>query len=542
MFEAITRRARRIAAITAAGALVATGFALPVVNATAASANTLDAGVATVTAVATTPAFTGQQTNGLVAGQSISIRADRVGTNNISSIQVRLCRGGSNVAFDSDFNPSTGGKCINAPFAGTTNDDTVSVDGQPGATPTFAEATFRVGTGTNTYTRQNGQTATITCDASNPCVLYVKVSTTANPNQYKSFDVTYAGTPGTPTAVGVVAGSTEAAVSWTAPTNTGNAPISSYTVTATPETGTPVVKSGVTGTSTTVTGLSNFTSYSFTVVATTIGSFVSAGSTGAVASPAPAGPTALSGVPAGGAISLSWTAPSAAGVTNYEVSYTPSGGSVATVLTGSTGVTYTLASLTNGVSYTVTVAAVYSGGTTTASNAIAVTPTAAVQGESFTVVVPNGSLTLTSAASGAINLGTAVLDTTARFWESTGTLSALTVRDTRYSATAWSLSISSSTFIAGSNSFSGANLGITPLRTSYTTDTPATPGAVVLPRNGVNTTPIVTTGGLSSGRTFSSSAASGNLGETVMGGTLKLSVPTSQAPGTYTGTLTITAL
>ncbi|CAM8642664.1 Fibronectin type III [Acidimicrobiia bacterium] len=541
MFEAITRRARRIAAITAAGALVATGFALPVVNATAASADTLEATVATATAVAATPAFTGQTTNGLVDGQTVAIRVDRVGTNNISAIEVRLCRSGANVSFDSDFNPSQGGRCINAPLSAS-SDATVSADGQVGASPTFATVNFRVGTGTNSFTRQNGQTATITCNATSPCDLVIKVMTPANANQYKSFAVTYAGTPGAPTAVGVVAGSTQADVSWTAPTNTGNAPISSYTVTATPETGTPVVKSGVTGTSTTVTGLSNFTSYSFTVVANTIGSFVSAGSTGAVASPAPAGPTALGGVPAGGAISLSWTAPSAAGVTNYQVSYTPSGGSVATVLTGSTGVTYTLSGLTNGTSYTVTVAAVYSGGTTTESNAVAVTPTAAVQGESFTVVVPNGSLTLTSAASGAINLGTAVLDTTARFWESTGTLSALTVRDTRYSATEWSLSISSSTFIAGSNSFSGANLGITPLRTSYTTDTPATPGAVVLPRNGVNTTPIVTTGGLSSGRTFSSSAASGNLGETVMGGTLKLSVPTSQAPGTYTGTLTITAL
>ena len=165
-----------------------------------------------------------------------------------------------------------------------------------------------------------------------------------------------------------------------------------------------------------------------------------------------------------------------------------------------------------------------------------------MQGESFTVVVPNGSLTLTSAASGAINLGTATLDTTARFWESTGSLSALTVRDTRYSATTWSLSISSSTFTSGSNTFSGANLGITPSLTTSTTDTPATVGSVVAPRNGVNTTPIVTTGGLSSGRTFATSAASSNLGETVMGGQLKLSVPTSQAPGTYTGTLTITAL
>ena len=536
MFEAITRRARRIAAITAAGALVATGFALPVVNATAASADTLQATVATVTAGATTPAFTGQTTNGLVAGQSISIRADRVGTNNIGSIQVRLCKSGSNVAFDSDFNPSTGGKCINAPFAGTTNDDTVSADGLPGASPTYAEATFRVGTGTNTFTRQNGQTALITCDASNPCELWVKVSTTANPNQYKSFPITYAGTPDAPTGLGVAVGAGQATLNWTAPTNTGNAPISSYTITYTPSGGEAVTTTSTT-TSKTITGLTNFASYSFTVKANTIGSFASANSSEASGTPTPSGAASLSGVPAGGAVSLSWTAPATPGVTDYRVTYTPAGGSAATVLTGSTGVTYELSSLTNGTQYTITIAAQYGAGNfTVESNAINVTPTAAVVGDSFTVVVPNGSLALTTAATGAINLGTAVLDNTARFWESTGALSAITIRDTRSTATQWSISIVSGNFTSGANSFTGANLGVTPTLTSQTSDTAPTPGSVVAPRGGSGNA------GLSTSRTFASSAANANLGEAVLGGNLKLSVPTSQAPGTYTGTLTITAL
>lgn len=536
MFETITRRARRIAAITAAGALVATGLALPVVNATAASANTLDAGVATVTAVATTPAFTGQTTNGLVAGQSISIRADRVGTNNISSIQVRLCKAGSNVEFDSDFNPSTGGKCINAPFAGTTNDDTVAADGQPGATPTFAVATFRVGTGTNTYTRQNGQTATITCDASNPCVLYVKVSTTANPNQYKSFDVTYAGNPGAPTGLGVAVGAGQATLNWTAPANSGNAPISSYTISFTPSGGEALTTTSTT-TSKTITGLTNFVSYSFAVKANTIGSFASADSSAASGTPTPSGAASLSGIPAGGAVSLSWTAPATPGVTDYRVTFTPAGGSAATVLTGSTGVTFTLSSLTNGTQYTITVAAQYGAGNfTIESNAVNVTPTAAVVGDSFTVVVPNGSLALTTAASGAINLGTAALDTTSRFWESTGAISAITVRDTRSTATQWSISIVSGNFTSGANSFTGANLGVTPTAASNTSDYPPVLGSVVAPRGGSGSA------GLSTSRTFASSATSANLGEAVLGGSLKLSVPTSQAPGTYTGTLTITAL
>jgi len=537
VFEAITRRARRIAAVTAAGALVATGFVLPVINATAASADTLTADIATVTAVASTPAFTNQATNGLVAGQTISIRADRVGTNNISAIEVRLCKSGANITQDSDFNPSQGGKCINAPFAGSTNNDFVAADGQPGATPTFATATFAVGTGTNSFTRQNGQTATITCDATNPCELWVKVSTPAYTNKYKHFDVTYAGTPDAPTGLGVAVGAGQATLNWTAPTNTGNAPISSYTITYTPAGGSAQTTTSTT-TSKTITSLTNFAEYSFTVKANTIGSFVSADTSAATGTPTPSGASTLGGVPAGGAISLSWTAPSTAGVTDYRVTYTPAGGSAFTVLTGSTGVTYTLSGLTNGTQYTVTIAAQYGAGNfTTESNAINVTPTAAVVGDSFTVVVPNGSLALTTAASGAINLGTAVLDTTAKFWESTGSLSAVTVVDTRSGASGWTISIVSGNFTSGTNSFTGANLGVTPSITAgYTTDLSPVAGSVVAPRGGSNNA------GLSTSRTFAASATGANTGKATIGGSLKLSVPTSQAPGTYSGTLTITAL
>jgi hypothetical protein len=273
------------------------------------------------------------------------------------------------------------------------------------------------------------------------------------------------------------------------------------------------------------------------VKANTIGSFTSAFSGAASGTPTPSGASSLGGVPAGGAVSLSWTAPATAGVTDYRVTYTPAGGSAATVLTGSTGVTYTLSSLTNGTQYTITVSAQYGAGNfTVESNAVNVTPTAAVVGDSFTVVVPNGSLALTTAATGAINLGTAVLDATARFWESNAAISAITIRDTRSTATQWSISIVSGNFTSGTNSFTGVNLGVTPTLTSQTSDTAPTPGSVVAPRGGSGNA------GLSTSRTFASSATSANLGEAVLGGNLKLSVPTSQAAGTYTGTLTITAL
>jgi hypothetical protein len=77
--------------------------------------------------------------------------------------------------------------------------------------------------------------------------------------------------PGAPTAPTVTAGDAQAAVSWSAPSNDGGAPVTSYTVTPVPAcpsctglsiTGTPPA------TQTTVGGLTDGTSYTFTVTAT----------------------------------------------------------------------------------------------------------------------------------------------------------------------------------------------------------------------------------------------------------------------------------
>ena len=75
--------------------------------------------------------------------------------------------------------------------------------------------------------------------------------------------------PGAPTGVSAVAGNGQATVSWTAPSSTGGAAITGYTVTPFKAgvAQTPIVVSG-TGTSKVVSGLTNGTSYTFTVAAT----------------------------------------------------------------------------------------------------------------------------------------------------------------------------------------------------------------------------------------------------------------------------------
>jgi hypothetical protein len=74
----------------------------------------------------------------------------------------------------------------------------------------------------------------------------------------------------------------------------------------------------------------------------------------------PVAPTSLTASASNAQLSLSWTAPATTHgtITNYLVEYTPSGGSAAYVLTGSTSTSYTLSGLTNGTAYTVRVAAV----------------------------------------------------------------------------------------------------------------------------------------------------------------------------------------
>lgn len=73
--------------------------------------------------------------------------------------------------------------------------------------------------------------------------------------------------PGSPTGVSAEAGASQATVSWTAPASSGGAPITGYTVTASPGSATCTTST----TSCVVTGLTIGTAYTFTVVATNLG-------------------------------------------------------------------------------------------------------------------------------------------------------------------------------------------------------------------------------------------------------------------------------
>ena len=174
------------------------------------------------------------------------------------------------------------------------------------------------------------------------------------------------GAPVAPTGVTAVPGNGSAVVSWTAPANNGSA-ITGYVVT--PYMGSvaqPAQTFNSTATTQTVTGLTNGTTYTFTVAAKNAnGTGPQSVASGAVTVGAPVAPTGVTAVPGNGSAVVSWTAPANNGsaITGYVV--TPYVGSVAQPARtfNSTATTQTVTGLTNGTTYTFTVAAKNANGT-----------------------------------------------------------------------------------------------------------------------------------------------------------------------------------
>jgi titin len=192
--------------------------------------------------------------------------------------------------------------------------------------------------------------------------------------------------PGAPTNVSGLPGDASVALSWTAPSSNGGSPITSYRIT--PYIGTTAqapVATGSAATSFTVTGLTNGTAYTFKVAATNAVGTGPDSAASSVVTPrkptAPGAPTALTGTPGDKSVDLSWTAPASDGgspITSYRI--TPYVGTTAQtpIDTGTTSTQRTVTGLTNGTTYTFTVAATNAVGTGTASAASApLTPKAA---------------------------------------------------------------------------------------------------------------------------------------------------------------------
>lgn len=204
----------------------------------------------------------------------------------------------------------------------------------------------------------NGTSYTFTVSATN--------SAGTGPASVPSDPVTPATVPDAPTDVTVLLVGTSAQVSWSAPASDGGAPITSYTVSSEP--GHPGCKTDGALTCT-ATSLVYDTTYVFYVTATnSVGtSAFSAPSTGVRAIGAPTAPLAVSAHAGVNQAKVYWQTPASAGgapISGFTVTSDP-GGKRCTAGASARSCYVTL--LTNGVSYTFTVTATNSMGTSSAS-------------------------------------------------------------------------------------------------------------------------------------------------------------------------------
>jgi hypothetical protein len=167
-------------------------------------------------------------------------------------------------------------------------------------------------------------------------------------------------------------------VTWVPP-DTGTADLTSYTITASVGGSTVSTTSEPdTATEATITGLTNRTQYTFTIAAeNAVGTGASSPPSVPVAplpATAPLAPANVVAVPQDGQIQVGWAAPPDSGspITGYTVTVSPATISAVSVAADTT--VATLAGLTNGTAYTVSVTATNEAGTSPAGQAGPATP------------------------------------------------------------------------------------------------------------------------------------------------------------------------
>lgn len=112
------------------------------------------------------------QTSGLHSGDVVSVTATPSNGSQAFGVEARLCRGDASIQFDGQMLPTRAGLCIPKPFSDGT-DSFIEVLNKPPYGPIVV--TFRVGTGSQTFGLQDGTQSTITCDATHPCQLVLKM-------------------------------------------------------------------------------------------------------------------------------------------------------------------------------------------------------------------------------------------------------------------------------------------------------------------------------------------------------------------------------
>ena len=359
----------------------------------------------------------------LLAGDTVTYNVTSTGPG-LFSLDAHVCETGNTPASynDANFGFDSGDRCVNQPgitSGGLTGPGAAyeASDTFDGAVLTSGNQTIDVGTGTVEWSNNDGfpgspgGTPGITCNFGNPCDLVFRVALNgAPPTVYFTQTLTFASTspPGAPSALVASDGeNAQTTVNWTA----GTGAVTDHEITISPAPGAGNCASGtcLTGSAATnfvITGLTNFTTYTVSVKAVNTFGMSPASNTD-TATPATPGPTL--GAPNSGntVVDLDWS--DVAGATDYRITVTPApnttpGGpgncETGQCFVGGPTSQFQVTGLTNGTSYTFTVAAITPGGTTGESNAVVAAPNANLITQTITVTRPDGVLVISQYCSG----------------------------------------------------------------------------------------------------------------------------------------------
>jgi hypothetical protein len=127
-------------------------------------------------------------TKNLHDGDAVAIHVTPKQGSTLYGFEAFLCAGNTSFNYDADIRPTETGKCVSAPLS-SASDAYLQV---PAAPPyTSADASFRVGVGSNSYTTQDGTPVTIKCGSGSPCQIVLKVQY-PNGFGFEAYPVTFA--------------------------------------------------------------------------------------------------------------------------------------------------------------------------------------------------------------------------------------------------------------------------------------------------------------------------------------------------------------
>ncbi|HEY2764097.1 MAG TPA: Ig-like domain repeat protein [Pseudonocardiaceae bacterium] len=163
--------------------------------------------------------------------------------------------------------------------------------------------------------------------------------------------------------------------------------------------------------------------------------------------------------------------------------------------------------------------------------------------ETITTTIASGSLVI-SVANTNVTLPSPALNPAGTLLSTSGNINPITVTDTRAGNPGWTVSGQVTDFSDGaSHAINGANLGWAPHVIDKAAAQTVTPGATIDPANGIAPGASPPAGiGLSVSRTLATAATLAGIGTAHLDALLNLNVPTSTTAGTYTTTLTLTAI